>query len=198
VANEVDDAAIQPTGWNHDGPRLAVAMVALAVLLAGAGHALLGATQVGISDDEPNHQARMNEWFDHGWYLPARFLEHGQPQEGIAVGRLRAYGAAYSIFGHAIAVIAGAEEWGTTNRSPEAYVARGIAVALLGIAAAAAVGYSLTAVTGSRLVGLWSSAAVMALPLRTGYSMFAVKDIPSGAGWTFVSAALVAATIAGS
>lgn len=176
----------------HSASRI-VTSVAIAVFVVLAVQSLLGATRIGVSNDEPGHQSRMNVWFDTGWYLPQRFMDGRQPLEDIDVGRLHAYGAAYSIFGHSTAVLLGAERWGTTERTAEAYVARGIAVALLGISAALAVGWASSVATGTRVVGIWAAAAVMALPLWTGYSMFAVKDVPSGAGWTFVTAALIVA-----
>jgi hypothetical protein len=156
--------------------------------------ALVGGAQVGISTDEPIHQSRMSTWFETGWYVPERFFDdQGQPEPGIEPGRWHAYGAGYSSFGHVVAVLAGAEQWGAPDRSAAAYSARGVAVALLGIAAAAVVGLATAVVAGSRLAGWWAGAAVLALPLWTGYSMFAVKDVPAATGWTLVTAGLVLA-----
>jgi hypothetical protein len=168
-------------------------VIAVLVFLVCATQAFMGGTRVGISSDERNHQTRMNTWFETRWYVPVSFLEDGQPRRDIEAGRYHAYGAGYSIFGHAIAVLAGAEEPGRTNRTAEAYAARHIAVAILGVASALAVGYSLLVITGSALIGVWTAAAAMAMPLWTGYSMFAVKDVPAAAGYSFVTAAMVIA-----
>ncbi len=171
----------------------AAVSIAFAALVA---QLLLGATQIGVSTDEPLHVSRTAQWFDTGWYLPERHLADGQPVTDIDAGRLHAYGAAYGIYGHTVAVGAGIEQWGRPERTATAYTARGVAVAALGLGAAAAVGYALTVATGRKLVGLWGAASVLALPLWTGYSMFAVKDVPAAAGWTFVTAALVVALVA--
>ncbi|NEE01225.1 hypothetical protein [Phytoactinopolyspora halotolerans] len=174
--------------------RRAVGVVAVLLFTVTAGQALVGATQIGISNDEPIHQQRMDQWLDTGWYLPPEFFgDDGSIRPDVEAGRLHAYGAAFSAFGHVVAATAGVEQWGDTDHSASAYTARGISVAVLGIAAALAVGYTLRVVTGRWLVGAWAAAATFAMPLWTGYSMFAVKDVPAAAGWTFVTAGLVVA-----
>ncbi|WP_240759280.1 hypothetical protein, partial [Phytoactinopolyspora endophytica] len=185
--------------WGWDRLRLlrgetAVGVVAVLLLVFLAGQAVIGATQIGISNDEPIHQARMSQWFETGWYLPPEFFNgDGSIRPDIETGRLHAYGAGYGMFGHVFAVLAGVEQWGVTEHSEGAYAARGVAVALLGLAAALAVGYTLLVATGRWVSGAWAAAATFALPLWTGYSMFAVKDVPSAAGWTFVTAGMIVA-----
>jgi hypothetical protein len=172
---------------------LAVGALAAIVFIALVIQTFAGATQIGVSTDEPGHQQRMNQWFATGWYLPPNFFENGEVKPEISTGRLHAYGGAFSMFGHVIAVLAGAETWGATAHSAAAYNARGIAVALLGLAAALAVGYALLVTYRRWTIALWAAAATFAIPLWTGYSMFAVKDIPPAAGWTMITSALVVA-----
>lgn len=175
-------------------PTRLLAALAVVVLAVGTGLALLGAARVGISYDEPVHQARMNNWFEAGWYVPDdHFDTDGSPRPEVEPGRWHAYGAGFSLVGHAVAGLVGAEEWGSTNRSPDAYDARSVAVALIGLLAPAAVGFATAVATGRRLAGWWAAAATLAIPAWTGYSMFAVKDIPVATGWTLVTAGLVAA-----
>ena len=169
--------------------------MAVLVLVFLVGQVLFGATQIGNSNDDPGHQARTNHWLEVGWYLPGRFFEDGSLRPDIETGRLHAYGAGYSIFAHVLAAVVGAEPWGATANTAAVYIVRHGAVALLGVSAALAVGYALLVVTGRRMVGAWAAAATLAMPLWTGYSMFAVKDIPAAAGWTFVTAALVVALV---
>jgi hypothetical protein len=171
-----------------------IGVVALLLLAVTAGQAFIGAAQIGISNDEPIHQVRMNNWLETGWYLPTEFFDpDGTISSEIETGRLHAYGAGFGSFGHVVAVLAGVEQWGATAHSEAAYTVRGLAVAALGLAAAVAVGYALRVVTGRWVVGAWAAAATFAMPLWTGYSMFAVKDVPAAAGWTFVTAALIVA-----
>lgn len=162
-------------------------------MLVLAGQAVTGGMQIGISNDEPVHQERLAKWFTNGWYLPEHFVEHGEVDPDIQEGRVHSYGAGFSLFGHVVAVLTGAETWGSTVTSAEAYAARSVAVALLGLAGALAVGYALLVVTRSRVAAAWSSAATFAMPLWTGYSMFAVKDITAAAGWSMITAGLIAA-----
>ncbi|AYY14897.1 hypothetical protein EF847_21630 [Actinobacteria bacterium YIM 96077] len=173
----------------------ALGVVAGLVLVVLAGQAFLGAAQIGISTDEPVHQARMNQWFANGWYLPPYFFDHGVIDPAIATGRKHSYGAAFGIFGHVAAVITGAESWGTTEPTAAAYTARGFALVTLGLLGALAVGYALLVTTGRWVIGAWAAAATFAIPLWVGYSMFAVKDIPVATGWTLVTTGMIIALV---
>lgn len=117
--------------------------------------------------------------------------DDGAPSPNLSAGRIHSYGGAASLFGHLIAVVVTAESLGIASLSLEAYIARHLSVALLGLTAALGVGYA-TWVACSRLAaGLWAATAVLALPVWNGYATFAIKDVPAAAGWTLVTAALV-------
>jgi hypothetical protein len=64
---------------------------------------------------------------------------------------------------------------------------------LVGALGALAVGWSIAAVTGRRSIAWWAAAATMAMPLWTGYSLFAVKDTPAAAGYSLVTAGCILA-----
>ena len=84
-------------------------MVAAGVFIFLTGQALLGATKVGISTDEPVHQSRTNVWMRTGWYLPERFMtEEGEfPSASIDAGRIHAYGASFGLLAHGVNVLTG-------------------------------------------------------------------------------------------
>jgi hypothetical protein len=166
----------------------ATAIIGLVLLL----QLLLGVFAIGVQNDEPRHEARTQTWIDTGWYLPPSFLTDDEaPDDEIEAGRVHAYGAGFSVYAHAASWLLGTEQLGETNRSAAAFKSRGLAVAVLGILAAMAVGTAMGVVSRQPFIGVWAATATMAMPLWLGYSKFAVKDVPVAAGWTLVTSALV-------
>lgn len=180
---------------NLRGPTIAVAGTAAAVLLLCAVQAVVGATQVGITTDEPTHVLRAQSWLDNGWYVPPQTLEDGEPTDAPAATPY-VYGPAFTGGAHAVNVLAGNEQRGEVSGDRSATAVRHVLLALLGILTALAVGATVWALTGSRLFGGWSAAALLAIPLWLGMSMFNVKDLPVATGYTLVTASLVI-TLAG-
>ncbi|MCC5982596.1 MAG: hypothetical protein JJU26_12865 [Oceanicaulis sp.] len=159
-----------------------------------SGQIIQGSQLVGISSDEGIHLGRTANWFRTGWYLPPRFLdENHNAREVNPPGRIHAYGPSFSVSAHVFNVALGREEFGRISRSPEAFDGRRLFTALLGIVASVAFGFSLYSATGSRMIGLWSGAALLAVPAWAGYAMFHPKDLPVAAGLTFFVAGMVIA-----
>lgn len=167
----------------------------VAVLLV---QAVVGLGRIGVSNDEPGHVARTTHWLESGWHLPDQFFDdQGGLLDSVPTERRHTYGGAFSLTAHVVATIAGVEDWGAARHTADAYLVRHAVVLALGVAAAAAVGCATIVVTRRRSIAAWSAAAVVAMPLWTGYSLFAVKDVPAGAGWTMVTAGCIVAIAPG-
>lgn len=159
-----------------------------------AAQAFFGATQIGIGSDEHTHMDRTATWFSTGWFVPDRFLDaNGEPRGDLAPGRAHLYGGAYSILAHIVNVAAGNETLGQPEHTIAAYTGRKLVTAALGVATALVGAWAVRVLTGSLTAGVWTSAAILAVPAWTGYSMFHPKDVAVAAGMTFFTAGLAIA-----
>lgn len=146
---------------------------------------LWGAWTTGISFDEPFHVQRLDNFFEHGWYLIDAHLDDGQPSpstEGTYV-----YAPVAALLAHALTVISGNESPGQVVGSAEATAVRHLTMALIamvGIAACAAITRLLS---GSWRWGLVAAGLLVAMPSWTGHAMFNIKDIPVATGYTLVT-----------
>lgn len=169
---------------------LLVLVAAAAVLVVNVVVMFLGAWSTGISWDEPIHVLRLDSYFQTEWYLPPWQMVGDQPAPGI--DGLYVYGPIAALVGHAVAALTGAEGWGESTLTAQAYAARHLAVAgfaVLGIAA--------VAVTARLLLRTWrwaliAAAILSAIPAWTGHGMFNIKDTPVAAGYSLVTLGLVA------
>lgn len=171
-------------------PGRVLTTTALLVILLNLGAVFLGGWTTGVSTDEPTHVSRMQNYLDHGWYLPDWHLDSGDPKP--EVGSASVYGPVAAIAGHVISVVAGTEDLGTIESTAEAYASRHIAVGLIGLLGVIAVAGIVRFVVGSWRWGLLGAAILVAIPMWTGHAMFNIKDIPVATGYTLVTLGLVA------
>jgi hypothetical protein len=151
----------------------------------------LGAHSIGIQNDENTHLLRLANYLEHGWYLPSSSLEDGNPKGSLDSGRLHSYGPIWSLLTHIMNVSLGLETWGLPSRSLESYEIRHAATVALALFASVALAYSLFIATRSALVSVATFTFLQAIPAWSGYSMFAIKDTPVAAGYTFFTAGLI-------
>jgi hypothetical protein len=181
--------AAEPSRIRPEVPTL-VLIVAAAVLLVNVVVMFLGAWSTGISWDEPIHVLRLEQYFATEWYLPPWQMVGDQPAPGV--DGLYVYGPVAALTAHAVAAITGAEGWGESTLTAEAYAARHLAVAGFALLGIAAVG-----VTARLLLRTWrwalvAAAILSAIPAWTGHGMFNIKDTPVAAGYSLVTLGLVA------
>ncbi|KQV72768.1 hypothetical protein ASC64_19150 [Nocardioides sp. Root122] len=156
-----------------------------ALVLVAAAVCVLGAIRIGVTVDETFHVVRLQNFFDHGWYLLDDDLSAGAV--GSWVGDAYVYAPVTTLFLHGANVVLGNETWGTVATSSDAYLVRHLGVVLIG-----AVGVAATAATAARISGSWRWALVAAgmlsaMPMWWGHAMFNVKDIPVGTGYALVT-----------
>ena len=143
---------------------------------------LVGAVVTGVSWDEHFHLQMIGNWAELGWY--ARYDVLRDYDFVSDDGSLYVYGPVTSMILHVAAVLSGAEEFGVASLSADAYVARHIATALIGIAGSVAVGVLVWVATGSKYWGGIGTLMISAFPLWLGHGMFNLKDTPVAAGYT--------------
>jgi len=141
--------------------------------------------------DEPIHRARADAWLDGGWYVPTYWQPDGEPDPGIPFSTPYVYGPATALVGHAANVVVGNEARAEVSASANAYRVRHLTIALIALLCVAAVGAAVRFLTGSRAVGLWTAAGLLAVPRFTGHAFFNPKDIPAAAGYTLITVALL-------
>ncbi|MGH2602906.1 MAG: hypothetical protein ACRDJ9_26405, partial [Dehalococcoidia bacterium] len=163
--------------------------VTCAALVLLGGQMLFGAAEVGLSVDDYTHALRTDAWAKTGWYFPEYAFVGGEPDPSRA--GIYTYGAATSALAHLVNVALGNEGMGEALTTADAYEGRHVVVALLGLASVVAVGAGIWSLTRNWLAAIWGSAALVAIPGWTGYAMFAIKDIPVAAGFTFVTLGLI-------
>lgn len=173
------------------GVVLAMAVVTLLVL---AGEIVLGARAVGLYIDDYVHVSRFQEWLAEGWYVPSYGAAAppggGEPQPGTLSSPF-VYGPAFSALAHLVNVALGNEAMNEISTAAEAYQVRHLVVAFLGIGTVACVGVAVRVLTRDLLAAIWGAAALVAIPVWTGQSMFNIKDIPVASGYTFVTVGLM-------
>ena len=151
----------------------------------------LGVHSIGIQNDENVHLLRLANYLEHGWYLPSSSLEDGNPKGSLDSGQLHSYGPIWSLLTHIMNVSLGLETWGSPSRSLEAYEVRHAATVALALFASVTLAYSLFVATRSAFVSLATFTFLQAIPVWSGYSMFAIKDTPVAAGYTLFTSGLI-------
>ncbi|HSJ17147.1 MAG TPA: hypothetical protein VK920_03550, partial [Solirubrobacterales bacterium] len=172
---------------------LVLATAALTLLIL-AGETVLGAREVGLYIDDYVHVSRFQEWLNEGWYVPS----YGpaapplgeEPQPGTLSSPF-VYGPAFSALAHLVNVALGNEAMNEISTAADAYQVRHLVVALLGLATVACAGVAVRVLTRDLLAAIWGAAALLAIPVWAGQSMFNIKDIPVASGFTFVTVGLV-------
>lgn len=180
-------------------PRGLVA-VGIATLLVTTGMVIAGAVTTGISSDEPTHVNRLTNFQETGQYAQDRELP-AAGTAGATAGDMAdhafAYAPATALLQHAANRLAGNDD-GHLSRTSESYVVRHLVIAAIGLAGLCATG----AIAGSILRdwrwGVVSAAALAAIPMWTGHSMFNPKDVSVASGHTLVTLGLIALVQRGS
>ncbi len=169
-------------------------LLGLAIVVAsiGAVQAVAGAVASGITMDEPTHVERARSWIEGGWYVPAQFMEDGEPVDGEHASP-NLYGPAFAALAQAATFAAGLGPLDEVVTTASGWTLRHLLSALLGIATALAAGAGVFLITRSKLFSTWTVAALLAVPLWLGMSFFNPKDVPVAAGYTFVTVGLIAA-----
>lgn len=152
---------------------------------------VLGAMDIGNYKDEWIHTQRLQNFLDHGLYVPkvAETLSGNIVPSG---GNMYAYSPIFAIVGHVFAVVLGAETWSTVSQSVEAYHARHFAVVFFSIIGLVATAWAVNLATRSWRWGIYAAALLASIPIWTGSAMFNVKDSPEAAGYTLLTAGFIA------
>jgi hypothetical protein len=165
-------------------------ILSLLVLLTGITITLVGAYQIGITWDERTNMRSLQVFFDQGWNITEDALINGEPDPNYLWG-IYVYGPVSLLFTHALAVIAGAEDWAQIQYTSQAYAIRHVGGALIGLLGIAAAGLTLRVITGSWRWAVVGAAALASIPLWTGNSMMNIKDGPVATGYTIATLGIV-------
>ena len=174
-------------------PRSILLGLGLLVIVVGVVQVLLGAVSTGYSVDEQTHVERLQNWHVHGWYLPDRELDPENLPEGPSTSRA-VYGPVFAQLAHLTNVSLGHETYGQVETTAAANDVRHLTVAALGIVTVGAVGLIAWLLSRSLLAAVWAAAALGSTPAWVGHAMFNIKDVPTAAGYTLATLALVTAT----
>jgi len=158
----------------------------LLIVLAGIVQLCLGPARSGVTIDEPTQVERTISWLEGGDYVPASLAKTGNSLSSRYV-----YGPAFSVVAHTVNSVAGNETWETVSSGEEAVLDRHLLTALFALITALVAGVTVGLASGSRLVGLWTAAVLLAIPIWTGMGFFNPKDTPVAAGYTFFTASLI-------
>jgi hypothetical protein len=168
-------------------------VIAVGYIIAMLAFTVMGALDIGNYKDEWIHTQRLQNFLDHGMYVP-RLVETWTGNFFPDGGNPYAYSPIFAIVGHVFAVLAGAETWSTVSQSIEAYQARHIAVVFFSVIGLVATGWAVTIATRSKRWGIYAAALLVSLPIWTGTAMFNVKDAPEAAGYMLLTAGFIALT----
>jgi hypothetical protein len=149
----------------------------------------VGGWRIGVTEDEPYHVQRFDNYLQTGWYLGDGQLDHGRPAAGMT--QQYVYGPATTLVLHAVNAVVGVEPWGHAGTSADAYAVRHLSVGVFGV-----LGLLAVVLTGRVLFRRWdwgvlAGATMAAVPLWTGHAMFNVKDVPVGTGYAWATLGLV-------
>lgn len=114
------------------------------------------------------------------------------PLDNLDLGRLNSYGPVWSLFLHLTNFTFGIETWGIPSTSAEAFEMRHYTTVVLSFIATISLATALYLATRSSFVAVSTFAFIQALPLWSGYAMFAIKDMPVAAGYTIFTAGIIA------
>jgi hypothetical protein len=184
------DQGIRPAESRLPGqvPRALLVACSL-VVLAAVVMIFVGAWKMGVTVDEPYHVQRFRHFLESGWYIVDFQDDNGRP--GVGVTDQYVYGPATTVLLHILCRLVGVEGAGEVSITAHAYAVRHVGVGLLGV-----LGLFSVAATARLILRRWSwglvAAAVLAsTPMWTGHSMFNMKDIPVGTGYSLFTLALV-------
>lgn len=153
-----------------------------------------GVGQVGYYFDEFIHVAKLQNFLDYGLYTLEVGLDgNGEPYS--VRGFVYVYGPVFSLIGHAVAVISGAEIWGTVSISDAAFAARHYVVGAFSIIGVLAAGWGVSLVTRSRNWGLAAACLLVSIPMWTGSATYNIKDIPAATGFTLFTVGCIVAVL---
>jgi hypothetical protein len=167
--------------------RLLLAVAAL-VAVAGAAMSFVGAVTTGISGDEDVHVRRLNNYLDRDLYVKGNELRHaghGIPNNAFV------YAPATTMILHEANVVMGKENLSEVERTQAAYTGRHLGIAAFGAVGLAAAGAIAWLLLGRWQWGVVAAAALAAVPMWTGHSMFNPKDVSVATGHTLVTLGLL-------
>lgn len=147
---------------------------------------LFGSYQIGITWDERTNMRSLQVFFDQGWNITEDALIDGQPNPNYIWG-IYVYGPVSLLFTHALAVLAGAEEWAQVQYTAQAYAIRHVGGAIIGLLGIVAAGLTVRVITGSWRWAVFGAAALASIPLWTGNSMMNIKDGPVASGYAIAT-----------
>lgn len=151
---------------------------------------LFGSYQIGITWDERTNMRSLQVFFDQGWNITEDALIDGQPNPNYIWG-IYVYGPVSLLFTHALAVLAGAEEWAQVQYTAQAYAIRHVGGAIIGLFGIVAAGLTVRVITGSWRWAVFGAAALASIPLWTGNSMMNIKDGPVASGYAIATLGIV-------
>ena len=153
-----------------------------------------GVGRLSYYGDEILHVKKIQTFLLYGIYaLPPAHA--GDITISTAQGHPYSYGPLFTLIGHVVAVLSGAETWGVISISDAAYNARHITVIAFSLIGVFAAGWGVSLVTRSRVWGVDTAALLVSIPMWTGSALFNVKDIPIAAGFTLFTSACIALTL---
>ncbi len=174
-------------------PALLIAL-ALVVTAVGIGMTVVGSQRIGVSTDEPGHVRRVNNYLAYGLYT--RPFEVRQTEAGEIPTGAYIYGPVTAMLQHKANEALGNEPGYEARTRAHHYAVRHAvvgAMAILGLCAAAALGWMLLR---DWRWGVLTAGILAATPLWTGHSMFNPKDVPVASGHTLITAGLVLLALA--
>jgi hypothetical protein len=154
-----------------------------------------GVGQLGFYFDEYVHLNKMQTYLDYGVYL-MNASPPGSTELVKTQGHLYVYGPLFSLVAHAVAVLVGAETWGTISASSDAFAVRHYVVAAFSFLGVFATAWGVKLVTRSLTWGLSAAAVLMSIPLWTGSAMYNIKDVAPASGFTLMIVGLIAWSLA--
>lgn len=161
-------------------------LVMFAVTLAAVG-------KLSYYGDELVHLQKLQVYLDHGLYA----MSGGETESGelkSTRGHLYPYGPIFTLSAHLVAVLFGAEVWGTVSYSDAAFEIRHIMVGVFSLLGVIAAGWGVKLVTRSVTWGLSAAAILVSIPMWTGSAMFNLKDTPIATGFTLFTVGCIALT----
>ncbi|HSI26563.1 MAG TPA: hypothetical protein VK948_04070, partial [Aeromicrobium sp.] len=169
----------------------ALFVVAVVALLATGGMVFSGAVTTGISSDEPTHVKRLTNFQETGKYALSREIVEVR---GGMPDRAYVYSPATALLQHEANRLAGNDD-GRVSRTTASYLVRHLVIAAIGLAGLVAAGALAALLLGSWRWGVVAAAALAAIPMWTGHSMFNPKDISVASGHTLVTLSLAVLTL---
>ena len=163
------------------GPKLVIVAASLITIAITTVEMWRGALTIGSSTDEAEsigllEQALNNTWDPNGtWGIRA---------DSIAFTK----GNTFQILSHLANILRGNETWGQFSYGAESLAVQHLLIAVLAIATFVAAGLISWIITASITAGIFTAALLASTPVFIGHSMLNPKDIPTAAGFTFLTA----------